>query len=111
MIVLNRSFRRSSNIKMKAIEILKQRREELIIKAKTDSTLTNQIAELTEAIKNLEFCEKHKLSYKDQVIEIEPLDNFGCTRLVKYTDDDEIIDIDSYEDLIGLELIIRRAKT
>lgn len=96
---------------MKAIEILKQTREELIIKAKTDSTLTDQIAELTKAIKNLEFCEKYKLSYKDKVSEIEPLDNFGYTRLVKYTDDDEIIDIDSYEELTGFELIIRRAKT
>lgn len=96
---------------MKAVEILKITRDELIIKAKTDSTLTSQIAELTEAIKNLEFCEKHKLSYKDKVTEIEPLDNFGCTRLVTYTDDDEIIDIDSYEELTGFELIIKRVKT
>lgn len=54
---------------MKAKEILKQRKEELIVVAKKDSSLTAQIAELTEAIKNLEFCEKHKISYKDKVTE------------------------------------------
>ena len=95
---------------MKAIELLKQHKKELILNSKNDSTLTNQIAELSEAIKNLEFCDKHKLSYKDQITEIEPLNNFGYTKLVKYTDDDEIIDTDSYQELTGLELIIKRNK-
>ena len=95
---------------MKSIEILKQRRKELITAAKCDSSYTAQIAELTEAIKNLEFCEKHKISHKDKVTEVEVLDNFGYTKLVKYNDDNIPYDEDSYEELIGFELIIRRKK-
>ena len=97
---------------MNALEILIQAKEELIRQAQITPTLSNQIAEISEAIRNLQFCKKHRLSSKDEVIELEPLNNFGYTKLVKCNDDDK-----SYGDhckngspiqLFGFELIIKR---
>ena len=99
---------------MNSIEILKKARRDLIKKSKADSSVNNQIAEISEAIKTLEFCHKHEISYKDQVIEVQPLDHFHYTKLIKHNNNDQPYEDYSTSDgpveLTGYELIISRYK-
>ena len=99
---------------MKAIKLLKETKADLINKAKSDSSLSIQIADISDAIKRLEFCEKYEISHKDEVLEVEALHNYGYTKLVKYTDDDEPNGDYCIEgmpvELTGCELIIKRRK-
>ncbi|NEO87457.1 MAG: hypothetical protein F6J87_24830 [Spirulina sp. SIO3F2] len=101
---------------MNSIEILEKAREKLIEESRIDSSVNNneQIAEISTAIKKIEFCNKHKISCKDEVIEIEPLDNFHYVKLVEYTDNDQpccaYLNSSTPVELTGFELIIKRRK-
>jgi len=55
---------------MNSIALLKQAKAELIAQSRNDSSFNQQIAGISGAILEIEFCNQHQISHKDEVIEI-----------------------------------------